>query len=558
MDFVENKGQWDQHVLFRTNIGTGAIFLERDGFTYNFLSAQGVHQAHEAQGERQRNAAPVRGHAWNMRFMGARTGASVQPISEKANYSNFILGNDASKWQGHVRAFEEVTYSDLYAGVDAHIHSAGGNFKYDLIVKPGADAGSIAMAFSGVRDVRLVEGRLVVRTTVGDFAECAPYSYQLINGRKVEVPCDYVLDGQLVSFSFLNGYDTRSDLVIAPTLIAATLSGSTGDTNGHTSAYDSDGNIFAIGHCYSLGFPVTLGAYDTTLDGGADIVVSKFNPDGTALLWATYLGGSSSEFPYSATCNAQGELDVLGTTGSSDHPITVGAYDATLNGITDLVLSHLSADGATLLGATFLGGGGQEDFSVVEDPETGGSWIVGEVIVDMNGDPCFVAITNSADFPVTPGCAQSTCGGVLDAVVCRLDAGLTTLIASTYFGGSEMEEGRSIREAANGTIYIAGSTRSTDMPVTAGGFQTTSLNLDDGYVAAFNGSLTALTASTYFGSISYSDVVHALDLDAQGDVWITGHAFPFIPVTPGTYSNVGSGTFICELAPALDHVLTSS
>lgn len=556
--FIENKGQWDPHVLFRTAIGTGNIFLERDGFTYDFLSGQDMMKAHDRPSGKSESTHLLRGHAWNMRFIGVHMGASIELTGKQAYYSNFFLGNDAAKWQGHVGGYGEVTYKGLYAGVDAHMYSEGGNFKYDLIVKPGGAAASIAMAYSGMHELQLVAGRLIVRTSVGEFVESEPYSYQVIGGRKVDVLCNYVLQDDRVRFDFPNGYDHGVDLVIDPTLIAATLSGGIGMTNGHTSAYDNDGNIFAIGHCYSPGFPVTLGAYDTTLDGVADVVVSKFNPDGTTLLWATYLGGSSSEFPYSATCNAQGELFVLGNTGSADHPVTAGAYDVTLNGLTDLVVSHLTADGASLLGATYIGGSGYEDFSAVKDPETGGSWIVGELIVDMNGDPCFVAITYSPDFPVTPGCAQSTFGGVHDAVVCRLDAGLTTLMASTYFGGSEMEEGRCIREAADGTIFIAGSTRSADMPVTAGAFQTTPLNLDDGYIVAFNSTLTTLTASTYFGSISYNDVVHALDLDAQGDVWITGHAFPFIPVTPGTYSNAGSGTFICELTPALDQVLISS
>src|SRR5690606_6785647 len=145
----------------------------------------------------------------------------IYGVSKRSTYHNYFLGNDPSKWVDHVPLFDGVFYEGIYENIDARILSESGNFKYDLILNPGADHSQIMLDYEGLENIFVNAGDLVLKTSVGEFIELAPYAYQVIDGNKVEVPCHYLMTGTTsVAFDFPEGYDPATALIIDPVLVA--------------------------------------------------------------------------------------------------------------------------------------------------------------------------------------------------------------------------------------------------------------------------------------------------------------------------------------------------
>lgn len=171
----------------------------------------------------------------------------------------------------------------------------------------------------------------------------------------------------------MGDYDPTLTLVIDPTVVFSSYSGSTADNWGYTATYDSHGNLYGGGIGDDIGYPVSLGAYQVDFSGIWDVTISKFDASGSFLHYATYLGGSNVDVPHSLYVNDNDELYIFGTTGSSDFPVTANAYDTTFNGGSnisipagsfsngsDIFIAKLSADGTQLPASTFIGGSGND------------------------------------------------------------------------------------------------------------------------------------------------------------------------------------------------------
>jgi hypothetical protein len=255
--------------------------------------------------------------------------------------------------------------------------------------------------------------------TFNEVVEQRPVAYQTIAGRRVSVPCAFTLDGSTVGFAFPEGYDHEHELVIDPALIFSSYTGSVSNNFGFTATYDNDGALYAGGTTFGANYPTTVGAYNNGFGGQVDMALTKFSPDGSTLIWSTYLGGISAEAPNSMVVNSQGQLVVLGSTSSANFPTTPNAFDQTYNGGnpisyasngldydngSDIVVLVLSADGSALLGSTFLGGSGNDGLNQsAQLAYNYGDNLRGEVIVDANDDIYITSSTLSANMPVTPG-----------------------------------------------------------------------------------------------------------------------------------------------------------
>ena len=221
VEFTENKGQWNDAVLFRGVINNGAFYLERNGFTVLLHNEDDMQQisdrihGHSAKGETDpktsnRSAHPrpshgditdpdagiiLRSHAYNMRFAGANTNATV--ISEKPvnSYENYLTGNDPSQWASNCKIFQAVTYKNVYPNIDVRYYAQGGQLKYDIVVYPGANVDDIVMQYEGVDKLQIKNRELYIKTSVCDVKVLSTYSYQVGNAGKNEVVCWYVLEG---------------------------------------------------------------------------------------------------------------------------------------------------------------------------------------------------------------------------------------------------------------------------------------------------------------------------------------------------------------------------
>ncbi len=304
-------------------------------------------------------------------------------------------------------------------------------------------------------------------------------------------------------------------------LLASTYLGGSSNDRACSLAIDSGGNICVTGETWSTDFPITMGAYDASYNGGdRDIFVSKLSGDLTRLLASTYLGGTSADYADFMAIKSSGEIYVTGYTWSTDFPTTRGAYGTSCS-IEDGFVSKLNGDLTCLLASTYLGG-------------TGGD-CASSMAINSDGNVYVVGYSRSADFPTTRG-AYDTSYNIVDGFVSKLNGDLTRLLASTYLGGSNYDYVNSITIDSGGNVYVAGETGSTDFPTTPGVYQTTNKEgSTSAFVSKMSGDLARLLASTYLGGASY-DSCRSLAIDADGDIYVTGYTGSSnFPTTPGSY-----------------------
>ena len=350
----------------------------------------------------------------------------------------------------------------------------------------------------------------------------------------------------LVYSSFLGGFDIDDGLGIA---------------------VDASGNAYVAGETGSLNFPTRAGSFDTTRNGEYDAFITKFNAAGSALVYSTFLGGSLVDFPSRIAVSAGGDAFVAGSTRSADFPTTAGAFDRTANGEFDAFAARLNAAGSALVYSTFLGGSGFDSASGLAVDASGSAYIAGgagsldfpttpgafdttpdgsdafltrlnpsgsalvvstvfggssnegasAVRVDADGNAWLTGGTSSFDFPVTGDAADATLNGMADAFITALSADGSTLVYSTYLGGTQSESGADLALDSTGDVYIAGHTYSVDFPTTAGAFD-----------VLFSGDLTIFWGDAF---------VSKLDVDASGSTPPSTPPPPAAPALLAPFNN---------------------
>lgn len=568
--FTENKGQFDDRVQYHTKLHIGDIFFEKNIFTFDLYSPEDLEFAHEYRhlknSEQNRGDLPItlRKDVYQMHFVGANSLPTLLPENKKQGLKNYFRGNDKSKWVSNARSFKELNYKSLYDYIDVRIYTNHENLKYDFIVRTGGDPSDIMVEYKGVKDLQIKDGGLEIKLSNTSVTELKPFAYQYSNNRKVEVMCELVVNETEVSYRFPNGYDLSKDLIIDPTLIFASLTGSTSDNWGFTATYDLDGNFYGGGIADGSGYPTTTNAYDVSFGSEWDAVITKFNSTGTSLIYSTYLGGDEADQPHSLVTDVDGNLVILGVTSSTNYPTTSGAYDESFNlgnsinedGIdynngTDIFVTKLNSSGSQLLGSTYLGGSSNDGFSLDANLKFNyADHARGEVVLDDNNLIYITSSTNSNNFP-TPNGNQQILGGGYDGVVSCFSSDLSSLNWSTFIGGNNGDAGYSIRvDDSNDLVAVCGGTRSNNIGATSGTINPSRPGGTDGYVATFTKSSGSFNALTYLGTNSY-DQAYILEIDNAGDIYVTGQTKGSYPVSTGVYSNNNANQFIHKMNNSL-------
>jgi len=577
--FSENKGQWNSQAMFRADIPFGGVYLEKNDFFFVMYSPADLKLTEHPS--KVKGPVIIHGQLLKEEFLGANPGPVITGAKPFKDYENYYHGNNPAHWASEVRIYPEVTYQNLYNGIDLKVYTRGSmQLKYDFLVKPGADVSNIKVHYKWAQSVRIKDNALQIKTTVGDMVEERPYAYQEINGERVKVSCKFVLHDGQVSFDFPNGYNAGYTLVVDPNIVFSTYTGATADNWGYTATYDNQQCMYIAGLVragpdpYDLAitgtYNTTPGAFQSVWAGGndttgiqysCDMGVSKFSADGSTLLFRTFLGGSNNETPNSMVADNQDNLIIYGVSYSTDFPFTTGAYSTVNHGSSDLVVVKLNSTATTLIGSTFIGGSGQDgiNFSGGEgDPgnlkRNYGDQNRGEVNIDANNNIYVASCTMSSDFPVTAGAAQSTFGGTQDGCAFKLNSTCTQLLWSTYLGGSNDDACYTLDLGPRGSVYVGGGTMSTNFPTTSGALNTTYQGGNfDGFVTWINATGTQFLSSTYIGT-SGDDQVYAVKLDEDSNVYFVGQTSGAYPLVSATYVNPNSGQFVSKVKPGLDSV----
>ncbi len=442
-----------------------------------------------------------------LRFVGAK---ATPPLGaeKRAAKVNYLVGNDPARWQTDIPTCGQVVYHDLYPGIDLRYGGQTGALKYTFVARPGADVSHIRLAYGGAAGLRLdEEGNLLILAARSELKDTKPYAYQEIGGRRVEVDVEFVLRGvRTYGFAVQGAYDPRYPLVIDPTLLLySTYLGGSEDDRGYSIAVDGAGNVYVTGQTSSTNFP-TQNAYRGTFGGGSvDAFVTKI--------------------------------------------------DITKSGAASLVYS------------TYLGG----EF---EDHGRG-------IAVDGAGNAYVTGDTRSEDFPTKnayqdtiydyPAVGPSWNGGE-HAFVTKLNAAGNDLLYSTFLRGKNSwlpgeETGYGIAVYGTGIAYVAGTSLSSDFPVTADAYQGTKAGDNTTWDAFFakidttqSGDASLLYA-TYLGG-SQTERGLGIAVDAAGNAYLTGQTYssPDFP-TRNPYQATPSGDwdgFVTKISAVGDFLFYST
>jgi hypothetical protein len=358
---------------------------------------------------------------------------------------------------------------------------------------------------------------------------------------------DTTLDG--TNDVFVTKLDSTGGALLYSTLLGGSGSDLTGDRAGGV-ALDDDGHAYVTGYTHTPDFPTTVGAFDTVRDGISDVFVTKLDPAGSALVYGTLLGGSSSEEGHAIAVDGDGHAYLAGRTlgGATNYPTTPGAVDTTHNGTWDAYATKLDPTGSALSYSTLLGGSANDLAAGIAVAASGQAYVTG-----------VTASVATTQFPTTPGAFDTTANGSEDAFVTSLDATGATLVYSTRLGGSQADSGRAIAVDATGSAHVAGRTvdGSTDFPTTPGAFDTTPGGTD-AFATKLDPTGSALAYSTLLGGDAAVEVPNGLSLGPAGEVYLAGSTGSSLsvgsdfPTTPGAFDTSPSAHTTDAFVTVLD------
>jgi hypothetical protein len=561
LSFEANQGQTDPRVKFLAHSQGYTLFLTRRGEAVLTL-AEPVSKSTSLQPRASLPAAADKletaklSTTVRMRMAGSATTPQIEGLELLPGKANYFVGSDPKNWRANVPLFAKVKVRDIYPGVDLVYYGNQRQLEYDFVVASGSDPHSIRMNFAGAKKLSLdTQGDLVLNVNGNEIRLQKPRIYQEIDGSLREISGGYAFKNkQEVSFE-IDTYDTSKPLVIDPTLSYSTYLG--GSRGGYGIAVDAAGNAYVTGQAGSANFPATPGAFQTVMPSPyGSGSVTKLNPTGTAVIYATYLGGTLETDAYAIAVDAAGNAYVVGR-AAPNFPTTPGAFQtANKSAIPayNAFVTKLNPTGSALVYSTYLGGSMSDAANAIALDATGNAYLTG--------------FTSSSDFPTTPGDFQPIYRASVqarNAFVTKLNADGTALLYSTFLGGSNWDQASGIALDTQANAYVTGTTCSADFPITPLSFQM--LYLGSPFAQGPGGGpcnafVTKLSLSTLAQPVYYStylggsggDRAAGIAVDAQDNGYVTGETcslnFPVTPLAFQPVSHLQCDAFVTKLNPA--------
>ena len=597
LGFEPNRGQAGKQVRFLSRgPGYSYLLLDRE-LVFQFQSGG------SPGGSRLQGAAGGIS-ALRMRLVNGKPRPGIRGENRLRSKSHYLRGTDPGQWRLDVPTFSKVRYQQVYPGIDLIFYGNGRRLEFDFRLDSGVDPGAIRLRFEGMRGIPAhlgvsldEQGNLILP---GGLRLMRPLAFQEEGGVRQEVRVQYELGGNGEVGFRLGAHDPTRPLVIDPVLTY-----SAGGIGGLAVAVDREGSAYVTGIA-NPAFLTSAGALQGLHSEGEcydgpnlvrcpDVLLAKLNPEGTELIYSTFLGGSGFDYGYGVAVDFQGNAFLTGTTNSSDFPVSSDAWQSALSSeqcpadlagqfCTSAFVTKVNATGTALLYSTYLGGneGGLGGNGVAVDAH-GSAYVTGD-----GADGGFVAKLHSEGTSLIYSVQGVGGTGVSldshnnaylsgrngnESYVTKLDSEGAETLYSFRLGGTsvpfdaspqELEAITGIAVDAQGYAYVTGYTAYQDFPTTAGAFSETapgagicgsSLCLD-AFVSKLNREGTELVYSTYLGGSSI-DYANGVGVDLQGNAYVTGVTLSSdFPEVQGPGSSDGQ-IFVSKLDPEGEEIVYS-
>lgn len=536
-------------------------------------------------------------------FPGANTSPIIEPLNKLASKVSYLKGNDRSKWRPNLETYDGVRYNDLYPGIDLEVRLVNGKLEPQFILRGGANLALIQTKWEGATGVGLNSDASAAKlqTAIGDiFVPLFKVSDSKGSAVRTQKP---TVQGLQISNPFTSAQNTGQSSPLVDVNIIY-IPGVDCNTSACEITQSKTGETYVTGITDGTTFQPTSGAFDTTFNGGTfDGFVVKIDSLGN-IVFATYLGGSNDESTANVFLDNNNNIYVAGTTYSNDFPVTTGAFDTTCgtdgncnaNGGTILADGYaveLSSNGSTLIYGTYIGGEGEDYLTAMAIDDNSNVFLTGQTsslyfptttgayqkvygggsdvfVVNLNSsgsalnygtyignsttqtgsgivvdkfDNAYISGLTQSGYPTTSGAYQTVYGGgSYDGFLTKLDSSGSSLLFSTYIGGNDNDGMGQLKLDVSKNPILTGYTYSLNYPTTSGAYLTNSNGNLDIVLTKINSTGTKLLYSTYIGGKDSGEFAYDLDLDQNGNVYVTGYTgSPDFPTTAGSAQTIFGG-----------------
>ncbi len=534
--------------------------------------------------------------------------AKVTGIKPLNSSSNYFKTSNRSNWHTDVAHFSGVRYTEIYPGINLEFYGNNQEVEYDFIVSPGSDPAQISLSYLGVENINIdANGNAVLSFSGESLTQKKPLVYQDIDGVRTEIESEYIIlpvkdhnDTPRLGFS-IGQFNPEYDLTIDPVLGYSKLLGGDLYDAGGDLAIDRDGYLYLLGKTFRRAGN-TDDADSLTMcsnDCQSSVMISKFDPKGTSLIWKTVLSGSGDDDGRSLKVDAKGNIYIGGWTSSDDFPLR-RAKDWSFDGQSEGFLAKLKPDGNSISFSTYVGNGQSEIITAIDLDAKNNIYVAGRsstptadessetaqintdgflrkynstgqkirytrylkgsgydsieaLTISDRGQVWVTGSTDSFDFPLR-NAIQHTRDGAGDAFLASYNGKTGKLTLSTLHGGERAETGKALALDTSGHIFVAGITNSERFPAGWNDVHNTKAEGTDwdGFVSKFSIDGKSLLFTGFLRGDN-NDYISDIALDDSGHIHISGYTYskkyPFPTLTPGTTTNNDADIFISKMAP---------
>lgn len=592
-NFESNIGQLENNIYFTSRFNKGIIHFYNDGLRI-YLRTNKANNLSEI----------------SIKLEGSHVN-DIEGLNPLRRKNNYFFG-ESRHWVSGVSCYQKIKYTNIYNNIDIIFYFTGEKLDFDFIINPGGNPKDICLSFNDFESSIInPDGNIELMSKNFSLGINKPVIFQIKEDTISNVPGNFVLqNGNKILFNVAE-YNKENLLVIDPVLDFSTYFPGSNSDIANSIILDNEEFIYIVGETNSATFPIRNAVQSVRGGGWSDVFISKLNKDATEIIYSTYFGGSNSESGYEVAVDKDGYIYVTGNTLSVDFPVKNALQNGFAGGMLgDAFILKLTPTGDAIVFSTYFGGSDTEtgegiavdkdgdiiiagqtaskDFPVKNAYQSnpgGGNFprdafiskvssnglslifstyfggtstfgdIARDVTVDKDKNIYVTGFTTATDFP-TVNAFQSTFGGGFgtgDVFLIKLNPNGIPIF-STYLGGSQDDEGKSIVTDENGNIYLTGSTSSADFPVKNPIYNRTGLFDSDVFISKFHPSGNELEFSTYLGG-SDSDEGDDLVIDKDNNIYVTGHTVspnftvvnPMYTYNAGVYPPYREDVFIAKL-----------